>query len=91
MFHNMDYVYCVYKEKSFSKAAELLHISQPSLSAAVRKVEDSVGTPIFERKTRPVSLTPFGVEFMELKNILEIWFMRWTLSSVDLFPLAEVI
>ena len=65
MFHNMDYVYCVYKEKSFSKAAELLHISQPSLSAAVRKVEDSVGTPIFERKTRPVSLTPFGVEFIQ--------------------------
>ena len=73
MFHNMDYVYCVYKEKSFSKAAERLHISQPSLSAAVKKVEDEAGTPIFERKTRPVSLTPFGVEFIQgIEQIYEI-------------------
>lgn len=65
MFHNMEYVYCVYKERSFSKAAEKLHISQPSLSATIKKIEDQAGAPIFERKTRPVSLTPFGVAFIQ--------------------------
>lgn len=73
MFRNMEYVYAVYKERSFSKAAEKLHISQPSLSATVRKVEEEVGTPIFERKTRPVSLTAFGVEFIQgIEQIQEL-------------------
>ena len=39
MFQGMEYVYEVYKEKSFSKAAANLFISQPSLSANVRRVE----------------------------------------------------
>lgn len=71
MFHNMEYVYCVYKERSFSKAAEKLHISQPSLSATIRKVEEEAGSPIFERKTRPVSLTPFGVAYIQ--GIEQVW------------------
>ena len=73
MFHNMEYVYCVYKERSFSKAAERLHISQPSLSATIRKVEEEAGSPIFERKTRPVSLTPFGVAYIQgIEQVREI-------------------
>lgn len=73
MFHNSEYIYAVYKERSFSKAAEKLHISQPSLSATVRKVEQEAGTPIFERKTRPVSLTPFGMEYIQsVEQIQEI-------------------
>ena len=43
MFHYRDYIYCVYQEKSFTKAAEKLHVSQPSLSALVRKEEESIG------------------------------------------------
>lgn len=80
MFRNMEYVYCVYKERSFSKAAEKLHIAQPSLSAMIRKEEEQAGAPIFERKTRPVSLTPFGIEFIrgieqiyELETISTTW------------------
>lgn len=37
MFTNKEYVYAVYKEKSFSKAAENLYISQPSLSLTIKK------------------------------------------------------
>ena len=46
MFRNMEYVYCVYKERSFSKAAEKLHIAQPSLSAMIRKmcIRDRLGS-----------------------------------------------
>ena len=43
MFQGMRYVYEVYKEMSFSRAAKNLYISQPSLSTAVKKVEDRIG------------------------------------------------
>ena len=37
MLKEMEYVYAVYQERSFSKAAKKLYLSQPALSAAVRK------------------------------------------------------
>ena len=43
----MDYVYAVWQEKSFSAAARKLFVSQPALSASVRKVERELGLPIF--------------------------------------------
>ena len=46
MFQGMEYIYEVYKEKSFSKAAAALFISQPSLSANVKRVENRIGYPI---------------------------------------------
>lgn len=64
MFHGMEYVYEVYKEKSFSRAAQKLFISQPSLSAAVKKVEKKVGYPIFDRSTKPLALTECGQEYI---------------------------
>lgn len=64
MFHGMSYVYEVYKELSFSKAAKNLYISQPSLSAAVKKVETKIGFPIFDRSTTPIQLTVLGQEYI---------------------------
>lgn len=64
MFQGMEYVYAVYKEKSFSKAAQKLFISQPSLSAAVKRVEQKVGYPIFDRSTKPLSLTECGEKYI---------------------------
>ena len=61
MFQGMEYVYEVYKEKSFSKAAANLFISQPSLSANVRRVEARIGYPVFDRSTKPLGLTECGV------------------------------
>ena len=57
MFQGMEYIYEVYKEKSFSKAAAALFISQPSLSANVKRVEHRIGYPIFDRSTKPLQLT----------------------------------
>ncbi len=65
MFANMDYVYAVYQEKSFSRAADKLFISQPSLSITIKRVEEKMGLPIFNRRTNPISLTPFGVEYIQ--------------------------
>ena len=53
MFNSMNYVYEVYKERSFSKAAANLYISQPSLSATVKKVEERIGAPIFDLQRKP--------------------------------------
>lgn len=64
MFQGMEYVYAVYQEKSFSKAAQKLFISQPSLSAAVKRVEQKVGYPIFDRSTKPLSLTECGEKYI---------------------------
>lgn len=61
----MEYVYRVYQEKSFTKAAEALYLTQPALSMAIRKVEDSLGMPIFDRSVRPMGLTPAGEAYIE--------------------------
>lgn len=60
MFDGKEYVYAVYEEKSFSKAAQKLYITQPALSTAIKKVEKKIGTPIFDRSTSPIGLTPGG-------------------------------
>lgn len=65
MFKNKEYVYCVYQEKSFAKAAEKLHISPPALSAMIKRIEAEAGMPIFNRKTSPISLTAFGAEYIK--------------------------
>jgi len=44
----------------FGRAAEHLHMSQPPLTQAVRKLEAQLGTPLFERTSRSVRLTPAG-------------------------------
>lgn len=73
MFQGMEYVYEVYKEKSFSKAAANLFISQPSLSANVKRVEKRIGYPIFDRSTKPLQLTPCGEQYiLAIENILEV-------------------
>ena len=64
MFHGMNYIYAVYKEGSFSKAAKSLFISQPSLSATVKRIEEKVGYPIFDRSTKPLQLTEPGRQYI---------------------------
>lgn len=73
MLKNMNYVYAVYLNKSFSKAAEKLYISQPALSAAIKKVEEEIRLPIFDRSSTPIQLTPAGEYYIEsIEKIMEI-------------------
>lgn len=82
MFRYRDYIYCVYQEKSFTRAAEKLHISQPSLSITVSKEEKLAGHPIFNRKTTPVTLTPFGAEYIRcIEKIREMENQTQSLAS----------
>ena len=64
MFRYMDQVYAVYQAGSFSKAAKQLCISQPALSATVKKEEELLGLPIFDRSSKAVALTDFGRQYI---------------------------
>ena len=65
MLTGMDYVYAVWQERSFSAAARRLFVSQPALSAAVKKVERELGLPIFDRSRSPLQLTDAGKAYIE--------------------------
>lgn len=73
MFQGMEYVYEVYKERSFSKAAANLFISQPSLSANVKRIEKKIGYPIFDRSTKPLGLTECGQHYIDaVEHIMQV-------------------
>ncbi|MFQ5398803.1 MAG: LysR family transcriptional regulator [Anaerolineae bacterium] len=55
----------VVREGSFTRAAHRLNLAQPSLSARIRKLERSLGGPLFKRDSRPVKLTMLGETFLD--------------------------
>jgi DNA-binding transcriptional LysR family regulator len=60
MQKEFEYVYAVYQEGSFSKAAKKLFVSQPALSAVIKKLEKNLRVPLFYRGAKPVKLTSAG-------------------------------
>lgn len=73
MLENKDYILAVYREKSFSRAAQKLYVSQPWLSAKVKKVEQELGLPLFDRSTNPISLTEAGRCYVrQAERVLDI-------------------
>lgn len=59
-----EYVLAVEKTGSFTEAARQLFISQPALSQVIRQIESELNTPLFDRKTSPLQLTPAGREYL---------------------------
>ena len=57
----MRYFLTVAKEQSFTKAAEQLHITQPTLSRQLASLEDELGTTLFNRGGHSVTLTDAGL------------------------------
>lgn len=60
----LQYVIAVAEEQSFSRAAEKLHISQPSLSQYIRNIEKELEIDIFDRTVTPLALTDIGREYV---------------------------
>lgn len=59
----LRYFLRIAETKSFTRAAELLFVSQPALSRSVQKLEEELGVPLFVRKSRVVELSDSGSKF----------------------------
>ena len=67
------YVLVLAREGSFSRAAEALHISQPSLSQYIKKIETEIGQELFDRTNGDVRITDAGKVYMDAgRKILDI-------------------
>ena len=62
--HQLRYVVAVARARNFSRAAEQCHVSQPSLSQQILKLEQELGERLFDRMKREVKLTPHGQAFL---------------------------
>ena len=72
LFAKKDLIYTIYEERSFSKAAQKLFIAQPSLSLTVKKLEEQLGLPLFDRTTKPIGMTEAGnVQIEQNETLLE--------------------
>ncbi len=72
-FQQLEYIIAVDRHKHFAKAAESCHITQATLSAMIKKLEDELNTLIFDRSRQPVKTTTEGEKIIEkAKAILDI-------------------
>ena len=82
--HKLEIFYWVAEHKSFSQAAELLSLRQPTISAHVQELEKAVGGKLLYRMPGKISLTPLGLMLAErAKNLLA--FKRETVAAVEQF------
>ncbi len=66
----LEYIVTVERLRHFGQAAKTCHVSQPSLSMQIQKVEDEVGFSIFDRLKKPVLPTPKGERFIAQAKLL---------------------
>lgn len=70
--HQLRYLCAIVDTGSFSRAAEFCHVAQPSLSQQISKLEDELGTRLFDRLGRSIRLTDAGRTFLpHARNVLQ--------------------
>ena len=68
----LRYVTALARERHFGRAAQACHVSQPTLSVAIKKLEDELGVQLFERRKAEAQLTPIGEQVVEqAQRVLE--------------------
>ena len=68
----LKYIVAVAREKHFGKGAEACHVSQPTLSVAIKKLEEELQVKLFERNASEVTVTPLGEEIVrQAQSVLE--------------------
>ncbi len=68
----LKYIVAVAREKHFGKAAEACFVSQPTLSVAIKKLEEELQLKLFERSANEVTVTPLGQEIIQqAQSVLE--------------------
>ncbi len=85
VLRQLEYLVALAREKHFGRAAEACCVSQPTLSAAIRLLEEDLGAPIVERGHRFVGLTPQGRLAVEHAHriLAEAENMRRGLEEID--------
>lgn len=78
---------------SYSRAAQKLHISQPSLSNAIKNLEHEVGSPLFERSTRKIELTDAGSVLYEksIRLLSQMNILKKEMEEVKLTGRGELV
>src|SRR3546814_12449415 len=64
LIRHLAYFVTLAKERHFARAADACHITQPTLSAAIRKLEEDLGVPLVARGHRFTGLTPEGEKLL---------------------------
>ena len=68
----LKYIVAVAREKHFGRAADACYVSQPTLSVAIKKLEEELDVKIFERSAGEVSVTPLGEAIVrQAQSVLE--------------------
>jgi len=68
----LKYIVAVARERHFGKAADACFVSQPTLSVAIKKLEEELDVKLFERSANEVSVTPLGEEIIQhAQRVLE--------------------
>ncbi len=68
----MRYITALDKTRHFGRAADACHVSQPTLSVAIKKVEQQIGAPLFERGASEIRTTPLGELIVtQIKRVLD--------------------
>ncbi len=68
----LKYIVAVAREKHFGKAADACYVSQPTLSVAIKKLEEELDLKLFERSANEVTVTPLGEEIVrQAQSVLE--------------------
>ena len=68
----LKYIVAVAREKHFGKGAEACHVSQPTLSVAIKKLEEELQVKLFERNANEITVTPLGEEIVrQAQSVLE--------------------
>ena len=65
----LEYLVAVDEERHFGRAAEKCHVSQPSLSTQIQKMEDDLGLVIFDRSKKPILPTEEGVKVIDQAKV----------------------
>lgn len=68
----LKYIVAVARERHFGRAAEACFVSQPTLSVAIRKLEEELGVVLFERGGTEIGITPIGLKIIaQAQRVLE--------------------
>lgn len=85
----LEYFIKVVELNSFTKAAQVLHISQPSLTAAIKKLENELDYPLLNRTTKEIKITEKGILFYQYAAELVSHYQQTAEKMYDLKRSAE--